>query len=230
MSRSLSVAACLAFLALPVASCIIVVDKDHWDGSFWGHSVHGSGVRAESDRTVPEFHSIELETSAKVAVRVGEGPSLHLAGDDNLLAKVETRVKNGVLTIDVDESCDWRCGLELVIGTPALERFTVEGSGEVEIHGLAADEVELAIEGSGTVHAQGTARALVGSIEGSGTLGLDELHADEAELSIEGSGSMVVRVAKTLRYSIEGSGDIRYAGEPNLDGEIDGSGNVEHSR
>lgn len=213
-------------LLVPLTACIIVVDDGDWNGQ---HTVRGSGVRVEEDRPVSAFHAIELETCATVLVKVGEAHSLHLSGDDNLLPLVKARVEDGVLSVDLDGSCSFRCGLELVIGTPALEGFTIEGSGDVEIQGLASEQVELAIEGSGSIHAQGKARDLIGSIEGSGSLGLAELDADSADLSIEGSGEMEVHVAEVLRYSIEGSGEIRYAGEPDLGGRIEGSGRVEKS-
>jgi carbon monoxide dehydrogenase subunit G len=187
-------------------------------------------VRSEEDRPVAEFRAIELETSATVRVDVGQPPSLHLSGDDNLLPLVETKVENGVLSVDLRESCRFRADLEIVVTTPSLERFVIEGSGDVEIQGLAAEDLKLAIEGSGAIHAHGKARNLTGSIEGSGSLSLVELAAENAELSIEGSGSMQVAVAEVLHYSIEGSGDIRYAGDPDLGGKIEGSGSVEKSR
>lgn len=223
--------AALALLALPLASCVFVVGHDGGDGWTFRHgpSVRGSGVRAEAERAVAEFHAIELETSADVLVRVGEAPSVHLSGDDNLLAKVETTVEHGTLSIDLSDDCAFRCGLEIVIGTPSLEGFTIEGSGDVRIENLAAERVEFAIEGSGTLHAQGRARSVEGSIEGSGDMDLVTLEAERAELSIEGSGSMDVRVAQALRYSIEGSGRIRYAGGADVDGRIEGSGRVERS-
>jgi autotransporter translocation and assembly factor TamB len=232
MILSIRAAIWIPLLALLLGSCVFVVGDGDWGGphSLWNHSVRGSGVRAEEDREVAEFHAIELETCATVLVKVGEASSIHLSGDDNLLPKVETTVENGVLSVDLRGSCSFRCGLELVISTPSLDGFTIEGSGDVKIAGLATGNVELAIEGSGTLSAQGTAENLIGSIEGSGSLGLAELDAARADLSIEGSGSMDVRVAKMLRYSIEGSGDIRYSGEPELGGEIEGSGSVEKRR
>jgi len=214
----------IPLFTLPLASCVFVVGDSDW---YDRHSVRGSGRRVEEDRQVPDFHAIDLETCADVKVTVGEANSVHLSGDDNVLPMVKTRVDNGVLSIDLPGSYSYRCNLEVVIGTPSLDRFTIEGSGDVDIQGLAADEVKLAIEGSGTIHARGTAESLIGSIEGSGTLGLSDLDAKSAELSIEGSGSMEVRVAKLLRYSIDGSGDIEYSGNPELGGDIDGSGSVE---
>jgi hypothetical protein len=230
MDTTLSSARWVSLLALALSSCIVVVGEGAWDGSHWKHAIRGSGVRAEEDRQVAEFRAIELETSATVIVKVGAAPSVHLAGDDNLLSLVETRVEDGVLSIDVQGSCYFRCGLEVVIGTPALERFVIEGSGEVEIAGVANDHLELSIEGSGALSASGTTRNLIASIEGSGSLDLAQLRADDADLSIEGSGSMEVHVAEALSYSIEGSGSIEYAGAPEVDGRIDGSGSVEKSR
>ena len=224
--------ACWApLLALTAASCVFVVSDDGWSGSsFMAHGVRGSGVRAEEDRQVGAFRAVDLESSGNVRVEIGEAHSVHLSGDDNLLSKVTTRVQNGVLTIDIVGSCSFRCGLEISITTPTLDRFTIGGSGDVQIHGLAADHVELAIDGSGSIQAQGSVERLIGSIEGSGDLELDELAAQTADLSIEGSGSMVVQVAKELDYSIEGSGSIQYSGSPDLDGDIEGSGDIGKTR
>ena len=126
---------------------------------------------------------------------------------------------------------------------PETYRFAVESARHKLRHAFYASRrhfrfmvrpdvprVKLAIEGSGTLRAQGTAQELIGSIEGSGDLGLAELDATSAELSIEGSGAMDVRVAKSLHYSIEGSGSIRYSGAPELSGQVDGSGSVGKSR
>lgn len=221
----------IPFFALLLPSCVFVVSDGEVDGDFfWSHAVRGSGVQVEEDRPVGEFRAIELDSCAEVMVKVGAAPSLHLSGDDNLLCEVRTRVVNGVLRIDLAKSCDFRRGLEIVIGTPSLERLILAGSGDVKIQGLAAERVKLAIEGSGSLHAQGTAQELIGSIQGSGDLNLAELDAARAELSIEGSGAIDVRVAQSLHYSIEGSGSIHYAGAPELSGQVDGSGSVGKSR
>lgn len=215
-------------LALPfslLAACIVVVDGDGH-----GHGVRGSGVPAEEQRPVPAFHAVELETPASVVVRVGQEPGLHLTCDDNLLARIETRVTDGVLRIDTRGSISSRCGLELVLATPTLERFQIEGSGDVRIEQLDGARVELGIEGSGSLRASGRAHELVGSIEGSGSLELGELEAVHAHLTIEGSGSIDAHVSAALRYSIEGSGEIRYAGDPEVGGKIAGSGEVARRR
>jgi hypothetical protein len=186
----------IPLLVLPLASCIFVVGDADWDGSHAFHSraIRGSGVRAEADRAVDEFRAIELETHANVQVRVGEAPAVHLAGDDNLLDEVETTVENGVLSIGLDRSASFRCGLEVVISTPSLERFTIAGSGDVRIEGLAADQLKLAVEEADL------------SIAGSGSMQVHVLR--DLHYSIEGSGDIQYTGEPELGGRIEGSGNI----------------------
>jgi hypothetical protein len=220
----------IPLIVLPLSACVFVVRDGEWEGPFGPHALRGSGACAEQVRSVPEFHAIVLQSPADVVVEVGGPTEVRLVGDDNLLSKVRTTVEDGVLVIDLERRCAFTRGLELAIRTPGLDGCTIEGSGDVTIRGLAAEDLVLAIEGSGSLHAQGSARALEASIEGSGDLELGELAADVAHVSIEGSGEMEVRVAHTLHYSIEGSGSIRYAGDAKLVGDIDGSGEVVQRR
>ncbi len=229
MPRSLlSTLSLVGLVSVPLSACLIVVGEDDWswDDSFTDRRTYGSGVRAETTRETADFHAIELALAADVTVRVGEPTSIRLSGDDNILPDVTTVVTDGVLVIELEGNYSFRNDLVLSISTPSLERFTIAGSGDIEILGVAAEELALEIEGSGSIHAQGNARRLDASIEGSGQMVLSELSVDAAELSIEGSGAICVRVAHDLRYSIDGSGDIRYAGDPDLQGDVEGSGSV----
>lgn len=210
-----------------LSSCVLVVSDDGIESAGpWWHSERGSGVRIEEQRTVEAFHAVQLETAAHVHVRVGEAPSLSISGDDNVVPKVETRVRGGTLVIDLPGSWQPRCELELVLTTPSLEGFTVGGSGTVLLEGLAAQRLELAIEGSGNLQARGEAQDLHASIEGSGELELGGLKAERAELSIEGSGAIEADVARELHYSIDGSGSITQVGAAEGHGSIDGSGEI----
>ncbi len=211
------------FVGLGLASCVFVVSDD---GVRMGHGVRGSGVRSEEVRQVEAFHSVRLKTPARVELAVGPAPSLVVSGDDNVVPEVRTHVSGGTLLIELPGS--WRTREELLVRltTPSLQGFRIEGSGEVHVDGLAAERLELAIEGSGALRARGRASDLKASIEGSGSLDLDELTAERAELEIDGSGAIEAAVTSGLHYSIEGSGCITYSGTATSHGTIDGSGNL----
>jgi len=216
--RSRTPVAALSSLFL-AAACVIVVGDD---------GVLGSGHRVEESRDVASFSAVELSVPADVVVVVGEPAQLSLSGDDNLLSLVETEVRGGTLHIEArHRNLRFRSGLEVHLSTEALERFEVEGSGDVEIRGVRQDRFKVSIEGSGEVTASGSVDRLDARIEGSGDLRLESLESREAAVRIEGSGSIRVAVAEALHYSIEGSGDIVYAGSPRVSGGISGSGSVQ---
>jgi len=209
-----------------LGSCVFVVSDD---GVRMGGGKRGSGVEHEEVRQVEAFQAVRLRTSARVHLRVGEGPTLVLSGDDNVVPEVRTRVEGGTLVIDLPGSWRMRRELEVTLSTPALTAFHVEGSGAVTIDGLAAEELELAIEGSGALQARGSARKLRATIEGSGAFDLAGLKSELAELEIDGSGAIEAAVTNALHYSIEGSGSIAYSGTATSHGTIDGSGQLTRS-
>lgn len=206
-----------------LGSCVLVVSDD---GVELPRGVRGSGVHHEEVRPVAAFHAVRLQMRARVQLAVGPTPSLTVSGDDNVVPEVVTRVENGTLVIELPGAWNPRHELALKLSTPALDSFRIEGSGAVTIDGLAAERLELAIQGSGELQARGRANDLKASIEGSGSLDLDELTAERAELEIDGSGAIEAAVTSGLHYSIEGSGSIAYSGAATSHGTIDGSGNL----
>lgn len=209
------------FVGLGLASCVFVVS----DGEVrMGGGARGSGVRSEEARVVEDFHAVRLQAPARVHVRVGEARTVVVSGDDNVVPEVRTRVSDGTLVIALEGSWRLRKELEVTLTLPTLESFRIEGSGAVSIAGLAAERLELAIEGSGALEAHGSVRDLRATIDGSGELDLDDLQAARAELSIEGSGAIEAAVSEGLHYTIEGSGCIAYSGPATSHGTVDGSG------
>ena len=210
-----------AFVGFALVSCVFVVS----DGEVrMGGGTRGSGVRSEETRLVEDFHAVRLEAPARVQVRVGEARAVHVAGDDNVVPEVRTRVSNGTLVIELEGSWRLREELEVTLTTPALESFRIEGSGAVAIEGVQAERLELAIEGSGALTARGSVQDLRATIDGSGELDLVGLQAARADLAIEGSGAIEAAVSEGLHYRIEGSGCIAYSGTATSHGSVDGSG------
>lgn len=216
MKQASTLVPALAAVAPLLGGCIIVNTS----------TIRGSGVRAEETRNVPDFHAIELGVPGKAEIRVGEATSLRLSCDDDLLPHVTTKVRRGVLEIDLPERYAFRERLRLFITTPALDRFEIQGSGDARITDVDADELALAIEGSGELEANGSVKRLKASIAGSGDMALRGLSSEQADVSISGSGDVALRVAELLKYRIQGSGDIRYIGAPSVSGGVSGSGSV----
>jgi len=205
---------------------------------------------------VRDFDTVELRWFGDMIVTQGEGESLVVEGDPELLQKLGVRVAGGSLILEIGQ--DWlerlveglrfigRRPLTYRIGVDTLRRIGVSGRGSIHAASLRSDDLTLAVSGQGNVHIDdlqaGTLRVKIngrGEIEargkvddaridiaGSGEVELPELAAQRAEVRISGHGEAELRVAESLDVSISGYGRVRYHGDPKLTQTIAGAGNV----
>lgn len=238
--RILTLLACGALLA----GCIVDadVDGDH------DRVVRGSGHTATDVRTLPSFESVSFATEGTLSIGFGEEESIRIVTDDNLLAHIETYVREGALHIVVEDGYDLRpreaIRLSLTVrridGVATLGSGDVTvaqvdqphfsavvlGSGDVRIDDLTTSSFSVALLGSGDVAAAGDTDHLGVALSGSGRLLGRELQTRTASIEVLGSGSATLRVSESLNVSILGSGDVHYYGSPTVQSAILGSGHV----
>jgi len=213
-----------------------------------GRIVRGSGEVITETRQVRGFDSISLTGSGDVIVTQGEGESLSVETDDNVMKYVETEVRGGTLTLGYEDGArlidatrlifyvevDDLASLTIsgsgdieadVIETDHLE-VTVSGSGDVQIADLKADAVEATISGSGEIDLSGDAPAQDVTISGSGKYLAGDLCGERVDVTISGSGNARVCATEMLETSIGGSGDVGYFGRPTVHTSGSGSGTV----
>jgi hypothetical protein len=193
-----------------------------------GPSVIGSGVAKNEPRDTGDFTAVQNDISANLDIAVGQGTSVIVEGDDNILPFIKTEVRNGVLVITSNTSIQTRSALKVTITTPQLSHLAINGSGDANIRGLSGGEFDGSINGSGNINATGTVDKLAGRINGSGGLQFKDLSAQSATINITGSGNARVDAATSLSASITGSGDISYKPNSamNLQTQVVGSGSV----
>jgi hypothetical protein len=191
--------------------------------------VEGSGVRASEGRAVSGFDSIELAGSADVSVSFGDNESVIVEADDNILPLIETNVRGGTLEIHTRPNTNLRTqlGIRVMVTMKSLQSASLPGSGNISIDGLQGQSVDLSMQGSGNITAQGMVERVNITLDGSGNFQCDELQAKSASIEINGSGNVFVYASESLRTSINGSGNVQYRGNPeNVEKSVSGSGNV----
>jgi hypothetical protein len=208
------------------------------------------------DFEVRDFDTVELRWFGDMIVTQGQGESLTVEGDAELLQKLAVRVEGGSLILEIGQ--DWlerlveglrfigRRPLTYRIGVDTLRRIGVSGRGSIRAEALRADDLTLAISGQGSVHiddlqarelhvkingrgeieARGKVDEARIDIAGSGEVELPELTAQRAEVRISGHGEAELRVVDSLNVTISGYGRVRYHGDPKLTQSIAGAGNV----
>jgi hypothetical protein len=208
----------------------------------------GSGAYITEAREVSNFDSIDLSGSGEVIVTQGEGESLTIETDDNVMEHVKAEVSGGTLKLGFEDGLNLVSPTRLIftvgvndlssvritgsgdvesdrIETDRLET-TITGSGDVQIAELTADEVKARITGSGDIDLAGEAATQDVTISGSGKYRAGDLRSEKAEVSISGSGNATVWATETLDVSISGSGDVNYYGRPAMNTSGGGSGDV----
>ena len=120
--------------------------------------------------------------------------------------------------------------VRITVTAPAVSRFAVEGSGELDIQNYDRDDLRVDINGSGEVTAIGKARRLALSINGSGDADLAALTLTDADVTISGSGEARVGPTGDADITISGSGDVTLTKRPaKVSRNITGSGGIDES-
>jgi hypothetical protein len=233
-----------AWLACALASVLVAAS---WSAR--AEAVIGNGNAASETRSAAGgFSAIGLSGSIALELRQGSPAAIVVHADANLLPLLETVLDNGELKVRWKRGSSVRSSSRawVDVTAPQIRAVSSAGSGDIAIdamkaprlvlsvHGssnvrgkaLQADELSLAIAGSGQATLAGRATRLNIDLSGSGGIDAAAMKADDVQISIAGSGDASVHAARTLSASIAGSGNVTYDGEPAVQRAVAGSGKV----
>ena len=191
--------------------------------------VRGSGVVKTETRTVSGFSKVALNLVGKLYIERNGSEALTISADDNILPLIQTRVRNGVLTIELDRATNLMQVNDLTyrVSVKNLDELSVNGAAEVLVSGLDSESFDVVINGAGKVTASGKAERQTVTVNGAGDYNAPNLASRVAKVKNAGIGKAIVRVSDTLDVKIEGAGIVEYIGNPEVTKTIDGIGSVQ---
>jgi len=92
--------------------------------------------------------------------------------------------------------------------------LSAEGSGTIHATGIDAENLSIALIGSGSLDVAGATRALTGNFQGTGEIRAAELRASRANIVSTNSGAIALRVDGPATITSNGLGEIRVSGRP----------------
>jgi len=224
--RRFSPAYAVLLVVIVAAGALLIARQDGVSTSFT-NGVRGSGVPATQTRTVPSFEAINLTGSSSIRVHVGPRQTVVVNADDNLIDRVTTEVRDGVLVVSERGSFSTDLPLRVDVAVPTLTAVGLIGSGTIDVGGVTARTFTAELPGSGLLTIAGTADQLNATLAGSGNMELGGLTTRFATATVPGSGRLEIRATHSLDASIAGSGQIVYSGHPKLLGQfVSGSGAI----
>ena len=187
----------------------------------------GSGVAASEIRRLPAFTAVDLAGTNEMTVQVGEPQQVVVRADDNLIDKVVTQVRAGVLVVSDRGSFTTRAPMSVFVTVPYLRSATMSGTGQLTATGVAAKSFIARLPGTGTLLVSGRAERVDASVSGDGAVTLGSLLARDATVAVRGTGSVTIHVTRSLDATISGTGAIVYSGEPaSVTKNITGDGTI----
>ena len=177
---------------------------------------HADPGSASAHRNVAEFHAIELAGTLEVEVSVGKPASVELTGDADLLDKVSTTVKGGVLVIDTrfPQHDHGDHHMKAFVTAPDLSSIAISGTGAMKVAGIANQRLAINLSGTGALTAAGSTGALHLVVDGTGEVAAKGLAAKAATVELNGTGQATLHASESLDAKITGTGSIDVDGHP----------------
>ena len=214
-------------VALLAGIAVGVVAMYASDSSNREKTTRGSGTAAAEARDLPSFAAVELAGANTVHIAVGGEQAVVVRGDDNLLDRVVTEVRDGALVITNRGNVEATAPMSVDVTLPTLDTVQLTGTGTVEVKGLQADELTIRVPGAGTVTANGSVDRLVADLDGAAEVELGELVARHVTATLDGVGELRVHATGSLAATLSGTGAIYYAGHPrNVTQSVSGTGTI----
>lgn len=246
----LTALAASAALMLPTAADAFTIDISTGLGAT---RVVGSGKVVDDRRSVAAFQRLRLDSAITVNARPGSTHGVSVRADDNIAPLILTTVEGDTLIVKLKPNTSIRTdsALQVDVDFTALTQADLRGSGDLNIHGLKADQFELSLAGSGDVRfdkaefgrlstrlagsgdiwMKGRADEVSFNVAGSGDIHAADLVARRVNVDIAGSGDVRVHASDALAVQIAGSGDVVYNGTPTkLTSRVVGSGDIRAAR
>jgi hypothetical protein len=191
----------------------------------------GGGERITQARDVAPFDRLEVADSVDVEVVPGDGRKVEVYGGEDVLDRVETESRGGVLRIDVRDrgiviGPDPLGDVRVQVSASSLDAVTIGGSSDVALGELELPELVLEIEGAADVEASGTADRLTATIQGAGDADLSDLAVRSATVVVQGAADARLNVSERLDVTVQGAADVSYRGNPTVTEDIEGAGDI----
>jgi hypothetical protein len=191
----------------------------------------GGGQRITQTRDVAPFDRLDVEDSIDVAVVPGDGREVRVYAGEKVIDRVHTESIDGVLHVDVRDrgiviGDDPLGDARVEVSAGALRAIAVDGSGDVDLSGLDADELQLDIADAADVDATGTVGRLTATIQGAGDANLANLAVRSAVVVVEDAADADLNVSDSLDVTVQGAADVTYRGDPQVRSDVQDAGDL----
>jgi len=154
---------------------------------------------------------VRLDGIVDLRVRQGSVASLRITGDKRYLDKVTASQSGDTLVLDTDISGVRlsRPSLRADLVLPGLRELVSEGVGSTEVSGFTGDQLDITLDGAGSMKLTAEYRRLRANLGGVGSMHVWVKDSESVELDLRGAGYVTIGGrSKLLRASLGGLGGL----------------------
>lgn len=211
-------------------------------------NIHGSGNLVTESRNLSNFEAVDVGGIAEVTYVPGDSYLVEVTADDNIIERVETKLKGQTLHIGMKSVANYSdVTVRVKISAPRLskvdcsgassfsnqgvwrstERLVAEGSGASNLElVLDAPQVKLHTSGAASIKASGQTRSTDLGASGSGSISAFDLLSENMKAEASGAGTVKGHASVQLDAHASGAGSVRYRGTPSVKSSTSGAGSV----
>lgn len=193
---------------------------------------------------LPEFKGIYVNSNYTVYLKQTNKQEVTVEALTEIFSLTEIKVENGILMINMERKPDnpnkslWakiddikiNPTMKLYVSVKNINDIQVNGGGKVIAeNSIAADYINLAVNGNGSMEIDLKGNTVKAEVSGSGTLTLKG-YATSIDAVLAGSGFLkgFDCTLETAKAKVSGSGNCELNVSANLDALIVGSGSIKH--
>jgi hypothetical protein len=200
--------------------------------TFVGSAVAGSSTSTETRAIDARVVRVKLDGMIELRVRQGSTPNLVLSGDPQWLEKTTTLQSGDTLNIGTEGRLGrpnrmFPVHAELTL--PALREVTSDSLGSTDVTGFSGDELELTLDGAGSMKVWCNYKIVTANLGGIGSMNIGGLNAEGIDLRLSGAGYVTLGGrAKWLKADLGGLGglDAQQFAADSVNVDLSGLGNA----
>lgn len=180
-------------------------------------------------RELKGFDRLSLSNAVEATVTQGDAIKVKVSADSaDTLKKVKTEVKDGTLSVRLDEGWCFRCEVKVEVVMPKLARLDLSGASKAQVDGAFGPQLELEASGASKATVRGLkAAALKAHASGASELSLT---GTVTALEIEASGSSEIEAPKlacqNVKVELSGASSAELRAEAGIDADLSGASTV----
>ncbi|MFZ4635574.1 MAG: head GIN domain-containing protein [Saprospiraceae bacterium] len=208
------------------------------------NGVKGTGPVVQETRPLEPIHGVSVGGGAEMTIVRSEVSQITIETQQNVLDRIKTEVRNGILHIALDgfvTNADIRYRVEMPelsalnlsgavqvrVETPfeGLDaEFSMSGGSSLKTSGMSYRSVNMEMSGGSQSTLSGSAERLDADLSGGTQLHAFDLMTKQGKVDLSGGALMECFPSEALEADISGGARVEYKGSPSVTQHVSGGG------